>query len=258
MRHCALSLVGEPIMYPHINKFLSLLHSRKISSFLVTNAQFPQAMRDLEPCTQLYVSIDAATKQNLKAVDRPLFKDYWERYIDCLTALKDKRQRTVYRMTLLKGWNMEEVTNYAKLIEIGEPDLIEIKAVTYCGKSDGSSLTMENVPWHDEVRSYAEAICAAVGGQYGIAAEHRHSCCMLLAKQKFNVNGQWHTWIDYDKFQTLVAEYHASGGTATFSATDYMAVTPNWALYGAEEEGFSPFEKRWKRKVGVVDEGGCS
>lgn len=35
---------------------------------------------------------------------------------------------------------------------IGEPDLIEIKGVTFCGKSDASSLRMENVPWHHEVR----------------------------------------------------------------------------------------------------------
>jgi tRNA wybutosine-synthesizing protein 1 len=44
-RHCALSLVGEPIMYPQINKFVKLLHEKHISSFLVTNAQFPDAIR---------------------------------------------------------------------------------------------------------------------------------------------------------------------------------------------------------------------
>ena len=44
-RHCALSLVGEPIMYPEINKFVELLHGKKISSFLVTNAQFPDAIK---------------------------------------------------------------------------------------------------------------------------------------------------------------------------------------------------------------------
>ena len=27
MKHCALSLVGEPIMYPHIDKFIDLLHA---------------------------------------------------------------------------------------------------------------------------------------------------------------------------------------------------------------------------------------
>ena len=30
---------------------------------------------------QLYVSVDAATKESLKAVDRPLFSDFWERFL---------------------------------------------------------------------------------------------------------------------------------------------------------------------------------
>ena len=102
VRHCALSLVGEPIMYPEINKFVELLHSKKISSFLVTNAQFPEAMKAMKPCTQLYVSIDASTKETLKKVDRPLHKDFWERFICSLEELGKKTQRTVYRLTLVK------------------------------------------------------------------------------------------------------------------------------------------------------------
>ncbi|CAD7965881.1 unnamed protein product [Amoebophrya sp. A25] len=72
IRHCALSLVGEPIMYPKINELLHLLHKEKISTFLVTNAQFPDELRALGPVTQLYLSIDAPTRETLKAVDRPL------------------------------------------------------------------------------------------------------------------------------------------------------------------------------------------
>lgn len=53
VRHCALSLVGEPIMYPQINALLGELHARKISTFLVTNGQHPQAIEDLIPITQL-------------------------------------------------------------------------------------------------------------------------------------------------------------------------------------------------------------
>jgi tRNA wybutosine-synthesizing protein 1 len=62
-------------------------------------------------------------------------------------------QRTVYRLTLVKGMNMEpsELESYVELISIGEPDLIEIKGVTFCGKSDASNLRMDNVPWHHEV-----------------------------------------------------------------------------------------------------------
>ena len=76
-RHCALSLVGEPIMYPEIDKFVGLLHAKRISTFLVTNAQFPDAIKNLPAITQLYVSVDAATPETLKAIDRPLFGDYW-------------------------------------------------------------------------------------------------------------------------------------------------------------------------------------
>ena len=71
VRHCALSLVGEPIFYPKINELLEILHSKLISTFLVTNAQFPDAMRSLVPVTQLYVSIDAPNKETLKKIDRP-------------------------------------------------------------------------------------------------------------------------------------------------------------------------------------------
>ena len=35
--HMALSLVGEPVLYPEINALVSELHQRRISSFLVTN-----------------------------------------------------------------------------------------------------------------------------------------------------------------------------------------------------------------------------
>lgn len=54
-------------------------------------------------------------------------------YQDSLKALRDKEQRTVYRLTLVKGWNAEDVEAYANLLGIGKPDLVEIKGVTYCG-----------------------------------------------------------------------------------------------------------------------------
>ena len=249
VRHCALSLVGEPIMYPKINKMLSLLHERHISTFLVTNAQFPDRIKHLDPVTQLYVSIDAATPETLKAVDRPLFKDYWQRFLACLDALKAKRQRTVYRLTLIKGWNTKQIQDYAKLVSRGEPDFIEIKAVTYSGKSDGSDLTMKNVPWYEEVCKFSEALIAMLkDGTYGIASAHRHSCLVLLAKRKFCVDGVWNTWIDYPKFHKLMKQYYDTNGEKTFTAMDYMAPTPSWALYGAKEEGFDPEETRFRRQ----------
>ncbi len=48
-------------------------------------------------------------------------------------------------MTLVKGWNAEEIANYAKLVEIGRPDFIEIKGVTYCGTSKGNLLFCQHL-----------------------------------------------------------------------------------------------------------------
>ena len=70
IKHCALSLVGEPIIYPKINEFIEYLHQKQISTFLVTNAQFPEKITQLKPVTQLYLSIDASTKESLKSIDR--------------------------------------------------------------------------------------------------------------------------------------------------------------------------------------------
>ena len=40
--------------------------------------------------TQLYVSVDASTKESLKRIDRPLFRDFWPRFINSLEALAEK------------------------------------------------------------------------------------------------------------------------------------------------------------------------
>ena len=126
----------------------------------------------------------------------------------------------VYRLTLVAGWNAEDAMGYAKLIDLGKPDFIEIKGMTYCGNTSGASnLTMKNVPYHDDVKAFGEALCAAriehaggvdgegaeltggtpAGAEYGLACEHRHSCCILLArKDPYLVDGKWHTWIDYE------------------------------------------------------------
>nr|CCA14141.1 tRNA wybutosinesynthesizing protein putative [Albugo laibachii Nc14] len=253
VRHCALSLVGEPIMYPHINAFCRKLHERRISTFLVTNAQFPEKIAALEPITQLYVSVDAATKDALQAVDRPLFKDFWERFLACLKELRRKGQRTVYRLTLVKSYNMQDIEKYAELIEIGQPDFIEVKAVTYCGKSDGSDLTMKHVPWHEEVVDFCSALVEKTNGIYGLAAQHAHSNCVLLAKKTFYIDEQWHTWIDYEKFHDLMDRYYTDG--TLFSSSEYISLTPSWATFDAPEKGFDPCETRFYRtKNGKIAE----
>ena len=65
-------------------------HHGALPSPQVTNAQFPEQMETLRPCTQLYISVDAPTATELKAVDRPLFADFWERFLKCVDLLREK------------------------------------------------------------------------------------------------------------------------------------------------------------------------
>ena len=247
VRHCALSLVGEPILYPHINKFIQLLHQKGITSFLVCNAQHPEALRNIVKVTQLYVSIDAPTKTELKKVDRPLYKDFWERMVECLEILKtvQNHQRTVFRLTLVKGFNMGDISAYADLVQRGLPSFIEVKGATFSGSSDGNGnpLTMQNIPFYEECVNFVKAFTTELqrrGLHYDLAAEHAHSNCLLIADTKFKINGEWHTHIDFDKFFVLL------NSGKDFTYMDYLEKTPEWALFG--NGGFAPGNTRVYRK----------
>lgn len=119
-----------------------------------------------------------------------------------------------------------------------------------------------------KVRDFCEALCRQIGGdQYALACEHEHSCCVLIAHTKFRINGRWHTWIDYDRFnhvrgmETLSSQKLASSPsffmpTASwqlalsgdrFGPLDYAAETPAWAAYDDARKGFDPVEQRFHR-----------
>ncbi|SJK85769.1 S-adenosyl-L-methionine-dependent tRNA 4-demethylwyosine synthase [Babesia microti strain RI] len=254
IKHCALSLVGEPIMYPHINQLIDILHTRQISTFLVTNAQFPDLLNTLKKVTQLYLSIDAFDKESLKKIDRPLFSDFWQRFQQSISILATRGERTVFRLTLVKQFNMTEHANelqdLAMLVSLGKPCFIEIKGVTYCGVN--SDITMANVPWHDQVVLYAHALISAsewVGTNYTVICQHRHSCSVLIASNKFFFDGKWHTWIHYDKFHQLV------NSGKDFGPLDYAAETPEWALLDSKHQGFDPEDTRWYRNGSKASNG---
>merc|ERR1711935_1252709 len=142
--------------------------------------------------------------------------------------------------------------------------LIEVKGVTFCGKSDASNLNMSNTPWHHEVIDLVRNlkkeldILQQEGGphappEYDLACEHKHSVSVLLARvdqfayEAADGTRKWKTWIDYPKFHELVAR-HDKDPSFKFSVKDYTAETPAWALFGSEEEGFDPTDQRHRKK----------
>ncbi len=268
IRHVALSLTGEPIIYPQINEFIALCTREEISTFLVTNAQYPDTIRDLAPVTQLYLSLDAPTKELLKKVDVPLFADYWERLNRSLEHLAAKRQRTCIRLTAVKGLNMVEPERYAELILKGSPDFLEVKAYMHVGASQ-KRLSRESMPTHEEVVAFTQEILRRLPG-YELVAEHIPSRVVMAAKDVFKkpeavrhrdekdgrTTERWFTWIDFQKYQELAL----SGNE--FSAGDYTKETPA-ACIGlsgkgtpTKEEAIAKKEAARRRQKAVVRKSG--
>ncbi len=180
--HYAISLSGEPTIYPKLNELISLLHKRKKSTFVVTNGMLPEVLEKLEPPTQLYLSVDAPTKEILIKVDRPSLKDAWERLNKSLEVLKKlkKKTRTAIRITLVKNINMEFPEEYAKLIEKADPNFVEVKAYMFVGASR-QRLEKANMPYHHDVVEFSKEISKFC--KYKIIDEQPESRVVLMMKK---------------------------------------------------------------------------
>lgn len=160
--HYAISLSGEPTMYPKLPdliKYLKTLSETK-SIFLVTNGQEPemlQKLRDEDALpTQLYLSTNAADYESFLKINRPKYDDSWQRWNTSLKMLSKLDTRTVLRITLIKDYNDDEkmIPAFAKMIKDASPNFIEIKSYMHIGRST-NRLEHENMLDMDEVRNFA-------------------------------------------------------------------------------------------------------
>src|SRR3989339_546866 len=198
VKHAALSLTGEPILYPRINELIDELHKRKISTFLVTNAQYPEQIKNLAKVTQLYLSLDAPNQELLKEIDLPLFLNYWERLEKSLEYLSKRKEKTCIRLSMIKGMNMCNPEEYAELIKKGDPDFIECKGYMFVGSSR-QRLTLENMPFHEDVVDFSNELIKYLP-DYEVISEHISSRAVLIARKIFNRNGKWFIGINFEKF----------------------------------------------------------
>lgn len=59
-------------------------------------------------------------------------------------------------------------------------------------------------------------------------------------------------------FLYIILQIRVSSDTQEpFTALDYVAPTPEWAVIGHSQRGFDPCETRWYRKNKNKDMGGC-
>ena len=103
----------------------------------------------------------------------------WENIKQSLEILKRSSTRTAVRITLTKGVNMFDPGGYARLIDLAEPDYVELKAYMHLGFSR-KRLSWENMPSHDEVLRFSRQVAQALG--FVIADDSRASRVVLLSK----------------------------------------------------------------------------
>ena len=163
--HYAISLSGEPTMYPKLPeliKYLKTLEATK-SIFLVTNGQEPDMIQKLHDedalPTQLYLSTNAADYESFMRINKPKYDDSWERWNKTLDMLKHLNTRTVLRITLIRDYNdqKESIPAFAKMFRKASPHFIEIKSYMHIGRST-NRLEHENMLEMEEIKNFSEEI----------------------------------------------------------------------------------------------------
>jgi tRNA wybutosine-synthesizing protein 1 len=181
-RHVAISLTGEPTLYEPLGELIRTLHSKGLTTFLVSNGTLPQKLATLgqEP-TQMYVSVCAPNKDTYRRVCRPQVPEAWEKLNQTLDLLPSFRCPTVIRSTLVRDHNMGDVEGYARLVAKAEPTYVEAKAYMHVGFS-GLRLGFDAMPSHEEVREFALRLAEKTG--YQVLDEAPDSRVVLLSKRE--------------------------------------------------------------------------
>ncbi len=189
--HYAISLSGEPTMYPQLPeliKYLKQIPSTK-SIFLVTNGQEPEMLERLRDedalPTQLYLSTNAPNEDVFQLVNRPKYKDAWDRWnasLDILSKLDNTR--SVLRFTLIRGHNESDqlIPQYAELIKRGNVHFIEIKSYMHVGRS-ANRLAYTDMLYMSEVRHFASELTNQ-SGMYSIMDESDISKIVVLQNRE--------------------------------------------------------------------------
>mgnify|MGYP000966055190 CR=1 FL=1 len=176
--NAAISLAGEPMLYPLIDDLLAEFKSRDFTTFLVSNGLSPSRLESLEvEPTQLYISLDAPTQEIYKGLCDPQVENGWEKLNESLDMLSSFNSRTVIRMTCVKDYNMSHPEEYARLIERSNPNFVEIKAYMYVGNSR-KRLEFSNMPRNQDIHDFASSIAELCGRK--IVNESRESRVVLL------------------------------------------------------------------------------
>lgn len=185
-QHVAISLDGEPTLYPYLPELIEAYHDRGITTFLVSNGTRPDVLEAADP-TQLYVSVDAPSEAIFDETVNAMEDDAWAKLMRTLDVLAEKSGRTTIRTTLVNGENVTDPAGYAALYERAQPDFVELKAYMHVGHSR-DRLDRDAMPSHDEVAAFADRVQAHLP-DYDVRREAEPSNVVMLAREA-------DTWVD--------------------------------------------------------------
>ncbi len=136
--HAAISLDGEPLLYPKIGGLVEEFRNRNMTSFIVTNGTLPEKIESLNSLpSQLYITLPAPNETVYKKVCRPMIKNGWGKISDTLDLVESLSCRSLIRITAVKNLNLSEnyIKDYIKLIDKANPNFFEIKGFTLQAKA---------------------------------------------------------------------------------------------------------------------------
>ncbi len=183
-KHVAISLTGEPTLYPRLGELIKEYHKRGMTTFLVTHGVRPDILAGLEEePSQLYLSLEAWNREKFMYFNRPIVPRAWELVLETIKLFPSFKSPTVYRITIVKGFNDsdEALKGFAKLVEMGNPTYVEVKAYMYVGYSR-NRLKPANMPSHEEIRIIARKLADLTG--YMVLSESIPSRIVLLSRIK--------------------------------------------------------------------------
>jgi len=136
--HAAISLDGEPLLYPKIGGLVEEFRNRNMTSFIVTNGTLPERLESLNSLpSQLYITLPAPNETVYKKVCRPMIKNGWSKISNTLDLVESLSCRSLVRITAVKNLNLSEnyIKDYIKLIDKANPNFFEIKGFTLQAKA---------------------------------------------------------------------------------------------------------------------------
>ncbi len=162
-KHFAISLSGEPTLYPKLAELILELRKRGITSFLVTNGLLPEKLRELDKKkalpTQLYISLNYSNEDLFRKITKNKAKNAWKKFNESLELMNKLKTRKVIRMGLVRELNMDDemIEEYAELIKKTDVDFVEVKGYMSIGFAR-ERLGYERMPTHEEIREFARKL----------------------------------------------------------------------------------------------------